>query len=353
MSKSTNTTSFKKVEEKPTLPNINTGIPHYKRFTKLLKMSQTEIKSYLKSYLLSVGYKKVIDEDGFLFAKGDVDILLTAHMDTTPTVGGKKRIAPKVIYTSPEGIVSSPQGIGGDDRCGIYIITEIIKETKCSVLFCEDEEIGCVGSTKFSKSKYLKQITNMRYMIEVDRKGKSDLVFYDCDNPDFEDFLLDNLPDYKTEWGTCSDISVLMEMSGVAGVNISSGYYNEHHIDETINLADMENTLKAIKNLVKLDSESFEFIDAYENWDWNNKGYTYYGHNGWGNGNYTSSSRQYSEVILYVVYKEGDEEVEAMSFGSSWEIAFFNFFQDHTSVCMDDVVDWYTEQTPKYNYSYY
>ena len=336
MSKKDTFTTYKAKPDVYTLPTKNTGIPNYKRFTKILKMTQPELKKYLKDYLKSFGYK-VIDGDGFLFAKGDVDILLTAHLDTTPTVGSGMRVPPKVIYTSPDGIVSSPQGIGGDDRCGIYIITEIIKETKCSVLFCEDEEIGCAGSTKFAKSKYLKKIEDMRYMIEIDRKGSHDLVFYDCDNADFEDFMLDNMPDYKTEWGTCSDISVLMDYSGVAGVNISCGYHNEHHLDETINLAEMENTLKAIKNLVKIDSPKFEFIDYYRYWN-RYDDEEWYSYNG---GYYTTKSKD--DFILYVIYMLHDAEVETIAYGDSLEAAFYHFFQDNPTVCMDDIVDWYTE----------
>lgn len=323
------------------LPNINTGIPNYKRFQKILKMTQKELKRYLKDYLVSMGYKPIVD-DGFIYANGNVDILLTAHMDTTPTVGGKKRVPPSVIYTSPDGVVSSPQGIGGDDRCGIYIITEIIKETKCSVLFCEDEESGCVGATKFTKSKYLKDITKMRYMIEVDRKGKGDLVFYDCDNIDFEDFLLDNLPDYRTAWGTCSDISVLMEKAKVAAVNISSGYYNEHTLDETINLKDMEHTLSELKRLVKIDSEQFEFIEASKYYKWDDDwGYGYSGY-----GYSSKSKKQYDpdyELDLYVVYIKDGKEYEKMYSAPTQAEAFFEFFLDNRNVCMDDVIDWYVD----------
>lgn len=328
-----------KKEDVYTLPKKNTGIPNYKRFQKVLKMTQEELKNYLIGYLSTYGYK-VVKGDGYIFAKGDVDILLTAHIDTTPNVGGAKRIPPKVIHTSSNGIVSSPQGIGGDDRCGVYIITEVIKETKCSVLFCEDEEIGCVGSYKFAKSKHLKKIKDMRYMIEVDRKGKDDLVFYDCNNIDFEDYLLDNLPDYNTNWGTCSDISVLMEESGVAGVNISCGYYNEHTLNETINLKEMEHTLESIKGLVKLDSPFFEYIDAYEDWDF--KSYNYgYSYNSYSSG--YSSNKKHNDFILYVTFREKEAEKDAISYGYSFESAFFHFFEDNPDICYNDIVDYYTE----------
>lgn len=315
---------------------VNTGIPGYKRFEKILRMTQEELKSYLHSYLIGCGYK-VVNEDGYLFAKGDVDILLVAHMDTV------HKLTPAIIVTK-NGVVSSPQGIGGDDRCGIYMITEIIKETKCSVLFCEDEEIGCVGAEKFVKGNHLTEIKDMRYMIELDRRGSTDLVFYDCDNPDFEEYLLDNMEGYGTKWGTMSDISTLMENSGVAGVNVSSGYHDEHTTSETINLKEMENTLKNVKELVKKESDHFEYIEAeylYKNYYGD-----YYGY-GYGNGNYYGNkykTKNQQEVGLYVVFLCDGVEDEAYVTGRTFEDAFFEFFSLYPQVCMNDVLDYYIDQ---------
>ena len=50
-------------------------------FIKIAKMSQGKLKKYLKDKLKAV-YDKVICEDGFLYAKGNIPILLTAHLDT-------------------------------------------------------------------------------------------------------------------------------------------------------------------------------------------------------------------------------------------------------------------------------
>lgn len=317
---------------------INTGIPGYKRFEKILRMSQENLKSYLTSYLIGCGYK-TISSDGFLFAKGDVDILLVAHMDTVHDN------LPSIIMTH-KGIVSSPQGIGGDDRCGIYMITEIIKETKCSVLFCEDEEIGCVGAGKFVKSQYLDDIKGMRYMIELDRRGSNDLVFYSCDNPDFEDYLLDNMEKYSTKWGSMSDISTLMTHSGVAGVNISSGYHDEHTLHETINLEEMENTLRVVKELVKKDSASFEYIPEYDIYDTDYYGYgntSYYSDSYWKN---YVNSKVNKEVGLYVVFLDHGVENETYITGDTFENAFLDFFYSYPTVCMNDVLDFYIDQIP-------
>lgn len=317
-------------------PVVNTGVPGYGEFEKILRMTQTELKDYVLDELLNLGYSPV-SEDGFLFAKGNVDILLTAHLDTTPTVGGNKRIPPQVINTT-KGVVMSPQGIGGDDRCGVYMILEIVRETKCAVLFCEDEEIGCIGSEKLCKTKHIDEIKDMRYLVELDRRGKQDLVFYSCDNPDFEKWLLDNLPDYKTNWGSCSDISELMPASGVAGVNISCGYYGEHTLGEKIVLSEMMHTLDSVKSLVKLDSPKFEYIeeelereDSFDRWS------LYFG------GYAKQPPKVNGFYSLYVVWQKDGVEREITTEGDTIEQAFFNFFYDNPDVCMNDIQDYYYE----------
>lgn len=83
-------------------------------------------------------------DDGYIYAKGDIPIMLVAHMDTVHTKDVKE------IYVSDYGNITSPQGIGGDDRCGIYMITQLLHK-KPYVLFTENEEIGCRGAKQFAK----------------------------------------------------------------------------------------------------------------------------------------------------------------------------------------------------------
>ena len=115
-----------------------------KSFIDICKMTQSKLKTYLNAYLTSVGYNTTVG-DGFVYAEGKVPVLLIAHMDTV-----HKEICKDIVEEN--GKISSPQGIGGDDRCGCFMIMNIVKELKCSVLFCEDEEIGGIGARKFVKS---------------------------------------------------------------------------------------------------------------------------------------------------------------------------------------------------------
>lgn len=208
-------------------------------FEHILKMSQDELKEHLTQRLSEVGYEPV-SRDGFLYAKGSVPVLLIAHLDTVHAHH------PDIICRSEDGRYwMSPYGIGGDDRAGVYMILLLMRECRCHILLCEDEELGGVGARKFSKSKLRPEVN---YIIELDRRGTNDAVFYNCDNPDFTEFVCSF--GFEENHGSFSDISVIAPYLKTAAVNISAGYFNEHRLHELIDTRTMcENVLKLIAML--------------------------------------------------------------------------------------------------------
>lgn len=236
-----------------------------KSFKEICKMTQPQVKEYMKEYLVSKKYD-IVNEDGFLYAKGDIPVLLIAHMDTV-----HKELCNTI--NEVDGKLSSPQGIGGDDRCGVYIIMLIAKELHCSVLLCEDEEKGGIGARKFTKAKYKcadengkaiekKYIDHLdvNYMIEFDRRGSNDAVFYSCDNKDFTNFVTD-CTGFKFATGSYSDISTLMPAAKIAGVNLSSGYYKAHTTDEYVVYDEMVDTAATAIYLIKEKvDEPFKYV---------------------------------------------------------------------------------------------
>lgn len=229
----------------------------------ICKTPQEALKIRLEKELTDLGYTP-ISADGFIFAQGTHPVLLVAHMDTV------HHDKCTIVCASEDGkYLMSPQGIGGDDRCGIYMILKIIKDVRCSVIFTEDEESGCVGARKFCKTKYAPD--NVNYIIEFDRKGKDDAVFYDCDNKEFEAFITNEEIGFKTEYGSCSDISHIAEHLGLAAVNLSSGYYSAHTQGEFINMTHVENNIIRAKKLIESDTGKFEYVKkvySYSNNYW-------------------------------------------------------------------------------------
>lgn len=237
-----------------------------KELKDIIQMNQATLKEYLDLHLQDLGYTTV-NKKGFLYAEGDIPVLLVAHLDT---VHSEK--AEIICFSEDMRYAMSPQGIGGDDRCGVYMIMQLIRDFKCHVLFCEDEEVGGRGANKFVASK-LKPKVN--FIVEMDRRGSNDAVFYHCDNPDFTDFVLSF--GFEENHGTFSDISVIAPPLNTAAVNISAGYYNEHRTHEYIDMLAVENNIRRIGEMIMADSEHYEFIkrthddrqlSMFGNWGW-------------------------------------------------------------------------------------
>lgn len=295
-----------------------------KKFTDICRMTQKEVKAYMVEYLTSRDYT-VESHDGFLYAKGDVPVLLVAHMDTVHT-----QLPTKIINI--DGKISSPQGIGGDDRCGIFIIMNIVKNLRCSVVLCEDEEVGGVGATKFAKSPFINQL-DVNYMIEFDRANANDAVFYSCDNEEFTNFVTD-FTGFQVAHGSFSDISVLAPASKIAAVNLSCGYYKAHATDEYVVYDEMMNTIEVAQTLIEVECDKFEYVPKKFNPLW---GYDY-------STSYKSvprlSASKDLDIELEVVYIREDEEDIGYGKGRTKAEAWLNFFENYDDVCYGQIVDY-------------
>lgn len=255
-----------------------------KKFVKMCKMSQKELKKYVESRLRNT-HNDITVGDGFVYAAGTFPVLLVAHLDTVHDL-----LPSKVYYDAIKEAFYCDEGIGGDDRCGVYMIFEVLKKFNCSVLFCEDEETGMVGASKFIKTDLansLAESSAFNYIIEFDRKGSNDAVFYDCDNDEFEEFITQEF--YKTSYGSFSDICVLAPFLKCAAVNLSCGYYNAHTKKEYVVIPEMEASIEAACKILERTTEDnkFEYIESQYTGRYHGYyGSGYYGnYSGWGNGN--------------------------------------------------------------------
>lgn len=254
-----------------------------KNFVKICKMSQRGLKKYVKNRLSNT-HKDITVGDGFVYAAGTFPVLLVAHLDTVHDL-----LPTTVYYDAVKEAFYCDEGIGGDDRCGVYMIFEVLKRFNCSVLFCEDEEIGMVGATKFTQTDLAKKLAEdsaFNYIIEFDRKGSNDAVFYDCDNDEFEKFITKEF--YKSSWGSFSDISVLAPFLKCAAVNLSCGYYNAHTKKEYVIIPEMEASIEAACKILERTTEDdkFEYIESERTGCYHGLGGGYSGNwGGWSNYN--------------------------------------------------------------------
>lgn len=242
------------MSKKPTITNISDVL--YPTQQELFNML---VDMYDDSYV-RVG--------SYILIPGDAPIMLVAHLDTVHPEPVKT-----IIKSEDGNILSSPQGIGGDDRCGVYALVKIYEEARMKpwLLFACDEEIGYVGAEIFCKD-YWKgvygkgvlpdELWDLKAIIEIDRKGSNDAVYYDCANEEFEVYI--SSKGFVTDTGIFSDITALGPGLDVAAVNLSSGYYNPHTLDEYINLEYLENTiskvLEIVEDSVQPDFPKYEYV---------------------------------------------------------------------------------------------
>ena len=152
----------------------------------------------------------------------------------------------------------SPDGLGADDRAGIYAILTLVKRGyRPHIIFTTDEERGCIGASKLVEVIKKCPFKELKYIIELDRRGANDSVFYDCDNKKFEKYV--NAFGFKTDYGSYSDISVIAPAWGVAAVNLSVGYLDEHSELERLYCSALENTISKVEEMLKLSKTAKKF----------------------------------------------------------------------------------------------
>lgn len=225
-----------------------------KEIKKILRMSKEELLRYTNIKLNNAGYKEIYSTKDYTYAKGEIPILLVAHCDTV-----HKCKPTTILYDQEQQLMWSPQGIGGDDRCGVIAIFEIIKEFKPYILFTQDEEVGGLGAKAFCQQQNLDKV---KFAIEIDRRGNNQAVFYDCGNIDFQSYICDNY-NFDLEYGSFTDVCFVGEKFDIAIVNLSAGYYNEHQNIEFIHFPALYNTIKKIKSILKENVE--KYYDYQEN----------------------------------------------------------------------------------------
>lgn len=285
-----------------------------KLFQKICKMKQSQLKRWLSKRYQDSEYI-IHNENGFLYLEPKVNavpICLVAHMDTVH----KEQPREFVIEKHPnQTVLSSPQGIGGDDRCGIYMIVSLLDAGyRPHVIFVEDEEIGCVGARLFAGSTYPSKM-EINFIVELDRRGSNDAVYYDCDVPEFEEFITQTTG-FKTAEGSFTDICKIAPEVGVAAVNLSCGYYKEHSLEHYVVWEEMQNTLLQVIKLLTIESIKFKYVEhtGYSN------SYIY--------GSYVVGTFTWIDAgELKVDYVDGYSENEVIG----------DFMLSHPNLCLNDV----------------
>lgn len=223
-----------------------------KLFEQIVMSNQKVLKRTMTKFLKKK-YKRVIETGEYVIAEGDIPIALTAHLDTV-----FDKAPAEIYYDKQKNVIWSPQGLGADDRAGIFSIIKIINSgLRPHIIFTTDEELGGLGARALAAVKC--PFEDLRYIIQLDRRGFMDCVFYDCDNEDFTAYV--EKFGFKEAYGSFSDISFICPVWGIAGVNLSVGYKDEHTYNERLFITPMMNTIEKVINMLKEENiPSFNFI---------------------------------------------------------------------------------------------
>lgn len=266
-----------------------------KDLKEVLMFDQPQLHGYLYAKLQGrYGKKNTFVKNGsYIYAKGDIPIILLAHMDT---VHAKTVTEETFFFDSERMAMWSTDGIGADCRAGVFNILDILeKGYKPHILFTWDEEIGGVGASEFvndfsyrfpHQAKQLAEDVN--FAVQFDRHGFDEAVYYDLDSPEFESYI--SSFGYKTEMGSYTDICELCPAYGFAGVNVAAGYTDEHQVKEILWVNEMHKSnvrvIEMIEDQIK-NPTKFEYIEGanskwygYGNYGYGYDDYDYHGYAG-------------------------------------------------------------------------
>lgn len=236
----------------------------YQLFKSIVKLPTEKLQKVLTKYLQK-NYGNAVSSNGYTFAAGDIPICLAAHMDTVFDDGAMPKES-DIFYDREKNTIWSRQGGCGDDRSGVFAIIKIIESgLRPSVIFTDFEEEGCVGAMQLVDD--LPQFpTKLNYIIQLDRRGTNDCVFYNCANDSFTEYI--EKFGFVENFGSFSDISELCPAWKIAGVNLSIGYDGEHSVSEIVQVNSLLATINKVKIMLKEKNiPEFPYIAAYPELD--------------------------------------------------------------------------------------
>lgn len=178
---------------------------------------------------------------------------LVAHVDT---VWDDNRQTPRVLKSKDLGLLWSPDGLGGDDRVGVFIGLYLVSKLKCSLLLCDKEESGGWGARYAADNPEVREkLQQHKFLVGLDRKNGSEFVCYGRESRRFKKWV-GRVTGLKEASGTFSDITILTRKLGIPGVNISVGFHNEHSHGEYVLIDEIRQAVTTATRLLTLTPPS-------------------------------------------------------------------------------------------------
>ncbi|MCL1827526.1 MAG: hypothetical protein FWG20_05725 [Candidatus Cloacimonetes bacterium] len=223
--------------------------------------NQTEMANYILKRLAkieSVDFE--CDMHGNIIATKGVSgdyICLCCHQDTVHPIRADYQIRHDKHIGELYAVSGGTQvGIGGDDKCGVYAILNIIEncEKPVKVVFFADEEIGCIGSNNID----IEIFDDVSLLIGIDRRGDSDLITEyhgDTISQEYRNFIIpiSKKYGYAETHGLTTDVFTIQKRIGwgISAINVSCGFFNPHTDQEYIKISALYNCIDFVKRIIE------------------------------------------------------------------------------------------------------
>ena len=153
------------------------------------------------------------------------------------------------------------EGLGADDKNGIWIALKCLKYDAIKLAFFVGEEIGCIGSNQADMDFF----KDARFVIQPDRRGKDDLITSICGlelcSKEFISAVNAEKFGYRENDGLMTDIETLktngLELSAV---NLSCGYFRPHTNEEFTVVKDLENCLAFVQHIIETCTDTYPHV---------------------------------------------------------------------------------------------
>lgn len=226
----------------------------------ILRISKQELKE-----ILANNPNAIVGDNYILWIRDSKLPCLVAHIDT---VYNKDNWHNRTIIHS-QGYYWSPDGIGADDRAGVYAIMKLFNTIECNCIFTDGEESGGIGAREVVKEQR-DILEKIPYFIEIDRRGNNQAVFYNNEQESNEEFYNRVNSLFDISQGSFSDISIIGRELLIASVNLSAGFYHEHmESGEYLYEPHLNNTINKIPKLIDiLGKEQYKIKPVRDYWSY-------------------------------------------------------------------------------------
>jgi len=244
--------------------------------------------TYYRDEMMNIYAKKGELSEGNYFP------MFVAHTDTVHNIVEDKIVVKETQLSKPktfgmtfdgtqhEALIGQtstgePTGIGGDDKCGVFICLELLRVlSNVKVGFFVSEETGCHGSSKCDPTF----LHDVGYIIQYDAPGNqlitevcSGIRLFEKDG----DFITRTKKLFTQTMGVepllqshpYTDVSQLKKKADVSCINFSCGYYNMHTTSEFIVLDDVNRAISLGLSMVSefgYEKQEYQYeVPSYKN----------------------------------------------------------------------------------------